>query len=154
MCIRDRLRSIFGSVLASKLKDRVAAMDEGKSPEEIDAELEKSHLEEVTGSVTPDFVPYEPWDPAELGYLVPSRSDEDDDDPESGKPIADADAIDYNAYASAKVMLPRDGHTFACGKVIGRSRDENGELIGKANPNPLLDTSYLDVELEDGRVDC
>ena len=54
----------------------------------------------MTGSVTPDFVPYEPWDPSELGYLVPNRHDEDDD-PEDGKPIADADDIDYNAYVSA-----------------------------------------------------
>ena len=148
----QKMRSIYGSVLAAKLKHRVAAMDEGMSPEEIDAELEKSQREEVTGPVTPDFVPYEPWDPSELGYLVPSRNAEDDD-PEDGKPIADADDIDYNAYVSAKVMLPRGGHTFACGKVIGRSRDENGELIGKSNPNPLLDTSYLDVELEDGSVE-
>ena len=61
--------------------------------------------------------------------------------------------MDYNAYVASKVRLPKDGHTFATGKVIGRARDINGELIGKSNPNPLLDTSVFDVEMEGGAVE-
>ena len=50
-------------------------------------------------------------------------------------------------------MLPRDGHTFAAGVVKKRSRDQEGELIGKTNYNPLLDSSTYEVQFEDGSVD-
>ena len=59
----------------------------------------------------------------------------------------------YDNYVSAKVSIPKDGYQFANGVVKRRARDENGVLIGKANPNPLLDTSVYEVELEDGSVE-
>ena len=43
--------------------------------------------------------------------------------------------------------------TFAVGKVIGRVRDESGELVGKSNRNPLLDTAVYDVEMSNGSVE-
>ena len=50
-------------------------------------------------------------------------------------------------------MIPRDGHTFATGRVVKRARDDTGELIGKTNSNPFLDTSVYEVEFEDGAVE-
>ena len=36
-------------------------------------------------------------------------------------------------------------------RVIGRARDECGELIGRSNSNPMVDTSVYEVKLtEDG----
>ena len=67
--------------------------------------------------------------------------------------LAEADDLDFNSYISAKVKLPVGGHTFANGKVIGRARDECGELIGKSHSNPLLDTSVYEVRFEDGAVE-
>ena len=39
------------------------------------------------------------------------------------------------------------------GRVVRRARDSAGELIGKTNPNPLLDTSEYEVQFEDGAVE-
>ena len=69
----------------------------------------------------------------------------DGDKPEFPE-LADADDLDLNNYIAAKVMLPKDGHTFASAKVVARARNPDGELIGRSNPNPLLDTSVYEVE--------
>ena len=106
---------------------------------------EKEWLEEMA---TPEFVEYEQCDPADLGFAIPKEDLDPDKKPL--EELLDADDMDYNAYVAAKVKLPKDGHTFATGKVIGRARDINGELIGKSNPNPLLDTSVFEVRMEDG----
>ena len=69
-------------------------------------------------------------------------------------PLPDVEDIEmgYKNYILAKVSIPIDGFQFANGVVKRRARDQNGELIGKANPNPLLETSVYEVELEDGLV--
>jgi hypothetical protein len=61
--------------------------------------------------------------------------------------------LDYDGYISAKVKIPTSGYQFSHGVIKRRARDGNGELIGKANSNPMLDTSMYEVELEDGSVD-
>ncbi len=38
----------------------------------------------------------------------------------------------------------------AQGRVVKRSRDKNGNPIGRANDNPILDTHEYNVEFEDG----
>jgi hypothetical protein len=58
----------------------------------------------------------------------------------------------YDNFISAKLSIPINGYQFSNGVVKRIARDANGELIGKANPNPLLDTSVYEVELEDGTV--
>ena len=73
----------------------------------------------------------------ELGYkpgLEPIKE-------EPAPDLVGAEDLDSNSYTEAEVKLPRDGHTFASAKVIGRARDECGDLIGKHNRNPLLDSS-------------
>ena len=73
---------------------------------------------------TPEFVEYEAWDPSELGFDVPKE--------EKDKPLPEtqeADEIpDYDRHIATKVSIPKDGHTFATGRVVKRSRDENGVL--------------------------
>jgi hypothetical protein len=67
------------------------------------------------------------------------------DENEDNKVAPDADDIDYDAFhhfLSAQVSIPIGGE-LQRGKVVGRKRDQNGKLIGKANPNPLLDTSGI-----------
>jgi hypothetical protein len=70
--------------------------------------------------------------------------------------IPDADEFDIDAhhqFIAAKVMLPQGGQVVS-GRVIKRKRDHNGNLIGKSNTNPLLDTSLFEVEFDDGYVEA
>jgi hypothetical protein len=89
-------------------------------------------------SYSPTHVPYEQWGLQELRKEFGLQSGDFDED---GKAplldIAEADDVDYDGLIAAKVKLPRDGHTFAVGKVVRRARDENGELIGKGKQQPI-----------------
>jgi len=139
-----KTKQVFMNVLTEKLKDRVKALAEGKppvSPEILEAQSEPWNDDEI-----PELVPYEEHHPNELGWDLPQ------DKPPLPE-IAEADDYNLNTYVSAKVKLPRDGHTFATGRVVRRARDEFGELIGKSNDSPLLDSSVYEVEFEDGTVE-
>ena len=37
-------------------------------------------------------------------------------------------------------------------KVVGRSKDDNGNIIGKYDRNPLLNTMVYDVKIPDGSI--
>ena len=140
-------QGIFTEVLKSKLKHRVKSMKEGKEPHWLDEEaLDEEAKQKPLMQPTPEHVQYEGWDPLDLGFDIKEES------PELPE-IKEADDLDLNKYISAKVMLPRDGYTFASGRVVRRVRDENGELIGKSNNNPLLDTAQYEVMFEDGAVE-
>ena len=95
---------------------------EGKDfPEELDVE-------------TPIGIPYE--DDCEDG--VAPMPDRDDDDPEV-----------FDNYLGAEVALSR-GDVISTGKVVGRKRELDGSVKGKANRNPILDTRTYRVEFPDG----
>ena len=139
-------KQIFEKVLATKLKDIIKAMRDGEDPAKLDDMEEKAWR--LEHEATPIHQPYGQWDPAELGFDI-----QDDDGKEPLPELADADDFDLNRYLSAKVKLPRDGHTFATGRVIRRARDSEGQLIGKESHNPLLDSSLYEVEFEDGSIE-
>ena len=42
-------------------------------------------------------------------------------------------------YLNMELMLPRGG-TLARGRVLERKRDHEGNVIGRSNANPILDT--------------
>ena len=50
-----------------------------------------------------------------------------------------------------ELMLPRGG-TLARGRVIERKRDHEGNVIGRSNVSPILDTREYEVKFEDGDV--
>ena len=52
---------------------------------------------------------------------------------------------------SAAVLLPH-GEEQVMAKVLRKSVDENGQVIGVHNENPLLNTLVYDVEFSDGDV--
>jgi hypothetical protein len=60
----------------------------------------------------------------------------------------DKDAIDL--YLKAEVTLPIAGE-MKTGIVERRKRDRDGNLIGKANHNPILDTRLYTVKFPDGK---
>jgi hypothetical protein len=96
---------------------------------------------------TPDMVSSSPHGPG------PEDKDESLASSPDSLPDMDDLEINYKGYISAKVKIPTSGYHFSHGIIKRRARDGNGELIGKANPNPVLDTSVYEVELENGSVD-
>jgi hypothetical protein len=44
-------------------------------------------------------------------------------------------------------------HILHRGTVLGWKRDMEGKLIGRSNPNPLIDTALYEVECEDGMLE-
>jgi hypothetical protein len=69
--------------------------------------------------------------------------------------IPEADDMDheaYDKYISARVWLPNLEGIAMTAKVTGRKRDQEEHLIGRSNPNPVIDTRLYDVEFDDGRV--
>jgi len=72
--------------------------------------------------------------------------------PEAERPDLDGFSKEtLDSLLSAEVVLPKDSLQFA-GKVVGRKRDSDGNLIGRANSNPILDTRVYEVELPDGAI--
>ena len=67
----------------------------------------------------------------------------------NGKPIL-VNSLTY-ILVSAEVLLPH-GEEQVMAKVLRKSVDENGQVIGAHNDNPLLNTLVYDVEFPDGDV--
>ena len=67
----------------------------------------------------------------------------------SGKPICQQSLTD--TLINAEILLPQ-GEERVLAKVLRRSVDENGRVIGQFNDNPILNTLVYDVELPDGTV--
>jgi hypothetical protein len=75
-----------------------------------------------------------------------------DDDQDEVNPI-ERDAFDvdaYDPYLNAEVELPVQGEMIT-GRVKRRKRDAEGNLVGRADAHPLLDTREYVVEFPDGR---
>ncbi len=130
------MKKVWERVFAEKLKDRIKGL----------AENDKNIPEE---ELFPHRVEYEPYSLEELGYKEGMGFEE----PTSLPELKDAEDFDLNSYIAAKVSLPRDGHTFANARVVKRARDECGDLIGRSNPDPLMDTSVYEVRFDDGAVE-
>jgi hypothetical protein len=144
-----KMKEVYTACLTAKLKERITELDDDeKDPASPEIPKEKwLHFDQPwEEDDTPVHLEYEEHSPADLGYDLPK-----DKDPLPE--IAEADDLDLNKYVSAKVMLPRDGHTFAAGRVVRRARDDMGELIGKSNNNPLLDSAVYEVQFDDGAVE-
>ena len=72
---------------------------------------------------------------------------------EERKELVDVDDIpDLDLYLAAEVLLPQNGERMQTARVISRSRDAEGNVIGKYNHNPILDTRVYDVMFPDGAV--
>jgi Reverse transcriptase (RNA-dependent DNA polymerase) len=87
---------------------------------------------------------------------IPIYDPYEDDDTEPVPKIEDADEYDidsYHNFINSKVRMTHGDHAVT-GRVISRKRDHDGNLIGKANPNPKLDTGLYQVEFDDGHVEA
>lgn len=90
--------------------------------------------------------------PPETATALMDDSDEYTDpvDPEGLAPERDDVTPELlDTYLGATVNMLRGDGTFR-GTVVRRKRDVNGNLIGRANDNPLLDTRQYVVKWDDG----
>jgi hypothetical protein len=53
-------------------------------------------------------------------------------------------------YLNMELALPRDGEEPAFARVTKRMKDDNGNPVGRAHANPILDTRMFEVEFLDG----
>ena len=74
-----------------------------------------------------------------------------DDDPvdKDGTSVFEKPITDY--WIHAEVCLPQ-GEKLKSAKVIGRSKDSDGNVVGNYNENPHLNTMTYDVEFPNGEV--
>ena len=78
----------------------------------------------------------------------------DDDLPEADENELEGNGDIYDPYINMEVGLPRgDDDQLIAAKVKGRALDEDGEMIGQSNNNPLLDTRLYEVEYIDGTTE-
>ena len=91
----------------------------------------------------------EELDPDALTPVFENYKDVEQNQLEAGKEEVTPEEADN--YIGAEVTLPHQGDMKA-GKVTRRVRSEDGTLIGRENPNPLLDTRQYQVEFPDGAV--
>jgi hypothetical protein len=72
---------------------------------------------------------------------------------ESSMPEQDKypDVDTYDQYLTAQVLLPRVD-TYEKGTILRRKRNNDGMLVGRANPNPILDTRVFEVVFPDGHI--
>ena len=96
----------------------------------------------------PKYTGQVPTEPERYEPILPEAEVE----PELADDLTDTEYKTFDRYLSAKVLLPR-GEQKVYGQVVGRKRDSSGNLIGKSNPNPLLDTSVYEIKLEDGSLE-
>ena len=86
----------------------------------------------------------------------PEMDDLYEDELENGEDstMPEADDIDgYDRFINAEVLMPRDGEHMHAAKVIGRSVDDDGNMIGKYHDQPYLNTRVYDVMFPDGSVE-
>lgn len=125
------------------------------TPDEMDSPEEKRERDEFDASVRKALGGSLTWDDLkdDPDYETPILDPYEDDEQEKHQvpDIDDADVDTYDQYVNAEVKLPK-GDRELTGKVIGRKRERDGTVRGKANANPILDTRTYEVEFPDGQV--
>jgi len=95
---------------------------------------------------SPTYDPYEdddgPRDPDETKEPMPELEEADEIQHEA-----------YDRYITARVCVPKGGE-MAYGTVKNRKRRLDGDLMGRSNANPILDTSIYEVEFDDGSTEA
>jgi hypothetical protein len=78
----------------------------------------------------------------------------DEDELEDTKPPAEPTPDAFDPYLSMELALPRgEDNRMEFARVRKRLKDDDGNPIGTANANPILDTRVYEVEWLDGRTE-
>eukprot|EP00978_Attheya_sp_CCMP212_P012603 scaffold31521_cov55-Attheya_sp.AAC.2 len=124
--------------------DELANLEMQKSMVDFDRNIMKALVDLADGKDFPDELDVE----TPVGVGIPYEGYDD----EGVKPMPDRDKDDseiFDNYVSSEVLLPR-GDLISTGHVVGRKRELDGTVKGKANCNPILDTRTYQVEFPDG----
>eukprot|EP00804_Cyclotella_cryptica_P019398 CCRYP_006588-RA/>CCRYP_006588-RA protein AED:0.13 eAED:0.13 QI:0/0/0/1/0.75/0.6/5/0/864 len=130
----------------------------GLTPEEIVNPVDQAAMKSFNESIEVKLGPKASIDDfKDLGIDEPPILDRYEDDDLDGRmpdpPDEELDATPEvgDSYVNTEVMLSR-GDRMARGKVVRRKRDAEGNPIGRANNNPILDTRQYEVQFADGEV--
>jgi len=135
----QKLAADFEASLKARLKKGYEPLDES---EEL---FDGSDASDVHWEKSPTCDPYEdegPQHPDETKKAMPE--------------LEEADEIQHEAYdrcITARVCVPKGGE-LSYGTVMNRKRRIDGELQGRANVNPILDTSICEFEFDDGSTEA
>jgi hypothetical protein len=88
------------------------------------------------------------YGPDDNGDLIDCDGTSDDEDENDPSPV-EQPMTDH--FIHSEVVLPQRNNMRSA-KVKGRSLNDKGELIGKYDPNPMLNTLVYDVEFPDGEI--
>ena len=91
-----------------------------------------------------DYVPYE--DDEVEPVQMPT-----DEDPVDCQGCAIGEQLVFDRLIHAELTLPQ-GEEMRHAKVLRRSRDADGSIVGTYDKNPILNTIVYDVEFPDGAV--
>jgi hypothetical protein len=141
-----RKRAEFDAAIREKLGDSMMLGPAEHTTGNLVHQTEEFDFEDPTSVLefNPDeFIPYE--DEVEAPAVMPHADLTDS----SGKPINQQSMTDL--LINAEVLLPQ-GESEQLAKVLRRSVDEEGKLIGTFNDNPILNTLVYEVEFPDGTV--
>jgi hypothetical protein len=133
---------------------RSLTSDELKSPDEEAARIvfNKAIQERLSDPTT--------WEDIEDDAKLDTPMLEGYQDPTGGTTVLrrdDEDAVEeatpdsFDRYVGAEVLL-QTGDGNGMGRVKGRQRNSDGQVIGVANRNPVLDTRVYAIEFPDGKV--
>jgi hypothetical protein len=96
------------------------------------------------------------------GISIPDDEVDDDDpfDPYEADDVGpfempEADTMSeeaYGKYINARLMIPDASGISRKATVKKRVRDNDGNYVGHANNNPVLDSALYEIEFEDGQV--
>jgi hypothetical protein len=85
----------------------------------------------------------------EEGEAEGNAYEEGSPDEDDLEPLPTPEAGDN--YLLTEITLPMGG-VLSRGRVISQKRDADGNTVGRANGNPILDTCTYNVEFEDGTI--
>ena len=120
--------------------------DTHKQKQKLFDEVVKKKLgDSMKTTMKPDYTPYSDNDEPEL-IVAPEENDPINIDGTAAfeQPVTDQ-------WINAELNLTQ-GEALQNAKVIGRSKDENGQIIGTYHENPMLNTVVYDVEFPDGEI--
>mgnify|MGYP003321344517 FL=1 len=121
------------------------------TPKEISAPLNRKEKSRRRANVAAASMFIDGDDPDNPEYNTPEYESYEDDETKPMEFQEDFSVDTYDAYVTAQVLLPK-GDDYVLGTVQKRKRDTDGNLIGRGDNNPILDTRLYEVEFQDGEV--
>jgi hypothetical protein len=133
--------SSFRALTADEMQDR----EEQKLRDKFDSKIQKRLGSPLSSKDLKEF---------DIDVPTPEYDLYEDDFEGTHQHIPDIDDItpeEADNYIGAQVTLPLGG-TMRAGIVKRRARDNDGQVYGKKNDNPILDTRTYQVEFPDGEI--